>query len=1110
MIADAKQRAAAIDVNQSCIVQAPAGSGKTELLIQRILALLAVVAQPQQILAITFTNKAAAEMRQRLLQALEAAQQLPRPAEPHAAKTWDLAVKALDRHGENLLRNPAQLSIQTIDSFNAALVRKMPWISRFGSIPEISEDADALYQLAAEKLLSRLDNGVTGQQQVRLLLRHLDNNVAVVQQMLVDMLRRRDQWLRHMLVDDENSRRSLQQGLERICSDQLKMVKTHFPTKLISELLVCRNFAGISLDDSSPAIPHNVDCLPGTEFSDLAAWVRIADLLLTSAGDLRKTVTKNNGFPAGKENRPAKERMLSLLGQIDPDSEFIQCLNRIRKLPLAGYSDAQWQLLQALIELLPILVAELWLVFRAHGQADFAEIALKANQSLGEADDPSDLLLKIDHDLQHILVDEFQDTSKLQYRLLNTLTSGWTAGDGRTLFLVGDPMQSIYRFREAEVGLFLHSFRGQLGVSHLVLQPLQLCSNFRSQAGIVSWINAAFAAIFPASVDEVTGAVPLTEAVAVKPSLAGEACRIYPFVGRNDQAEALQVLELVQQAQTEAPEQTIVILVRGRNHLREILPLLRQNRMNYQAQDIDLLGARAAALDVVHLTRALLHRADRVSWLAVLRAPWCGLTLDDLYQLLGESPRTTIPTLLADEELKKQLTADGQLRLARIWPVLQSGVKKRGRLPLRQLVEGCWLALGGAACNTSAGCSDAQMVFELLDKLDRGGDLDSLDKLDRGLRKLFSEPDSRANGKLQIMTIHKAKGLEFDTVIIPGLGKTTGRTDQPLLRWQEHPQHGLLLAPISARGSQEKDPIYQLIAHLELEKQELEAGRLLYVATTRAIRHLYLLGHAEENSNGDLNPRRGSLLEKLWPLVHADFLTADRQNPVSEKEFRPPILHRLAPDWAMPVPDPVDLPTLRMAETASSNQSSEPIFSGWENPTHRHVGTLIHLQLEQIAKNGADIWLSENLVSQQHRLKRSLSHYGVAAADLEEGVQKVKTAINRTLSSQRGRWILDDHLEPRCEVPLTGVIQGKVVHAVIDRTFVADGYRWVIDYKTSTPAVDESEAGFLSREATHYREQLRVYVQLLTRQSDLYPIKGALYFPAMDGWYEYESVSLLS
>ena len=1102
MIADAEQRDAAIDVRRSFIVQAPAGSGKTELLIQRILALLGVVKKPQQILAITFTNKAAAEMRQRLLQALEFARDKPCPVKPHEAKTWTLAFSALQRHGEHLLRNPAQLNIQTIDSFNVTLVRKMPWISRFGTLPDITKDADSLYQLAAENLLSQLENGGPGQQQVEILLRHLDNNVALMTQLLIDMLRQRDQWLRHMLSSDENTRQSLQQGIEHLCSDYLQAVKKHIPDNLITEMLFCLNFSA-SHQENPTSNDSMLDRLPGAEFRDLSSWLCIADLLLTATGDLRKTVTKKNGFPAGKENQLAKNRMLSLLHELNPESVFIKKLSVLRKLPLDGYTDGQWHLLESLIKLLPVLVGELWLVFRAHGQADFAEIALKANQALGEADDPSDLLLKIDHDLHHILVDEFQDTSRQQYQLLNTLISGWNGGDGRTLFLVGDPMQSIYRFREAEVGLFLHCFRGFFGDVSLQLQPLQLCCNFRSQQGIVSWVNKTFKFVFPAAMDAATGSVPLSKAVAVNPCLSGNACQVFPFVGPNDHAEALKVLELVQRIQMEDPEQTIAILVRGRSHLREILPLLRQNGIRYQAQDIDQLGARPAALDVVHLTRALLHRADRLSWLAVLRAPWCGLTLEDLHILVGHHPQLNIPNLLGDEKLKNKLSADGQLRLTRVWPVLQAALKRRGSIPLRQLVESCWLAIGGPASATSAGCSDAQMVFDLLDDNDKGGDLKSFEKLDRDLMKLFAEPDNHSDIKLQIMTIHKAKGLEFDTVIIPGLGKSTGRSDNPLLRWQEHPHYGLLLAPVTARGSQEQDPIYQLISHLEREKQDLETGRLLYVATTRAVSRLYLLGHADENSRGELKPRSGSLLEKLWPLMQDTFQTGEIKTETPGVEFRSPQLHRLASDWSIPTSQSARLPASKKTSIASSHTETNKIFSGWENPVHRHVGTLVHSLLEQITRTGVDVWLKKDEDLIKSRMERTLIQYGVISSDLAEGIQRASEAINTTLASSRGRWILNDHPEQRCELPLTGMVQGELVRSVIDRTFVAEGYRWVIDYKTSIPREGELLEDFLRREAEHYRDQLNTYVYLLSQQWNHFPIKAALYFPVLDGWYEY-------
>ncbi len=1099
MIADATQRAAAIDTTRSCIVQAPAGSGKTELLIQRILALLGQVERPQQILAITFTNKAAAEMRERLLKALEAARDDACPDTPHEKLTWQLAERALQHHGERLLRNPAQLAIQTIDSFNAALVRKMPWLSRFGSLPEISDDADALYLQAAESLLGKLADGDSGDQ-LRLLLRHLDNNVEALQNMLVDMLRQRDQWLRHLVSLQDNSREQLQQGLENLCCEKLSRLQESVPSALADELLFCINYALANREDF--AVGEYFETLPGCDFADLSRWLFVADLLLTGKGDVRKTVTKKNGFPAGKDNKEAKERMKALLGEFDAESPFIRQLATVRTLPVSGYSDDQWLLLEALIELLPRLVGELWLVFRGRSQADYAEISLKAGHALGEAENPSDLLLQIDHDLQHILIDEFQDTSRLQYRLLDKLTSGWSDGDGRTLFLVGDPMQSIYRFREAEVGLFLKCFTGAFGDSQLPLQPLQLQCNFRSQQGIVDWVNATFAAAFPKVSDAAQGAVPLTEATSVKALLPGDACRVHPFIGQNDCAEAEKVVELIQQTWAEDNTRSIAILVRGRTHLREILPLLRHHNINYLAKDIDSLSVRPTALDIVHLTRALLCRGDQLSWLAVLRAPWCGLTLADLTLLTADPAAGTLPTRLASTQLRSTLSEDAQQRLERAWPILQTGLSRRGRLPLRQLIEGCWLALGGAACCGDEGLTDASLVFTLLDKLDRGGDLESFELLDRGLTKLFAEPDCHSDGRLQIMTIHKAKGLEFDTVIIPGLGKKPRNSDSPLLRWLEHPDYGLLLGPVSARGSDEKDPIYQLIKQQEDEKDDLETARLLYVATTRAIRRLHLLGHADENKNGELTVQKRSLLKKLWPVVQVTFDAVQQIDDTEEPPFVPPLLKRLPVAWELPELSSASFRTVIKNTTASATENRAD-FSGWENPVHRHIGTLVHHQLERLARHGVENWLNDDREQLQLRLRHALSRYGVAAADLNDGTSRVIAMIDTMVTSQRGRWLLADYQVSAYEYPLTGVVDGLLTHAIIDRIFVDDGIYWVVDYKTSSPAEGEAVDAFLRREGEHYRKQLSIYTELLALQEDSLPIKAALYFPAVDGWYEY-------
>lgn len=1099
---DFDQRDRALDVSNSYIVQAPAGSGKTELLIQRMLALLAEVDHPQQILAITFTNKAAAEMRSRVIDALTSAALEEPVEEAHKLKTRTLASAVIARHGESLLQSPGQLTIQTIDSFNTSLVRKMPWLSRFGGVPDIVEDGELLYREAIEIVLSQLMTDGQCCQALMALLSHQDNRVDELQRLLIAMLQQRDQWLEVLWAHRGVPQELLNQSVESYCEAELRGLESAWPVHLNDALLRCARFAAEHRHGDFPIIDNR----PGAQKDDTDKWLYLADLLLTSTGQLRKTVTVKNGFPSGSENKADKQAMLTLLDELSSCDEFIRHLRKVRDLPFRGYSESQWQVLHHLLNLLPHLVAELWLVFRAHGQVDFSEIALKAIDALGRVDRPSDLLLKIDQDLRHILVDEFQDTSRLQYRLLNLLTGGWSKGDGRTLFLVGDPMQSIYRFREAEVGLFLHCFKGHFGEHRLPLQALRLTANFRSQKGIVDWLNRTFGMVFPQRSDELTGAVPMSAAEAVKPMLSGDGCQFYPFLDRNDEEEARCVVDIIRREREVNRSQKIAILVRNRNHLTEILPQLKENGMRYQSQDIDLLGASPAVLDVIHLAKAILHRGDRLSWLAVLRAPWCGMTLSDLYTLF-KKPTVSGLGLLIDERVLPQLSQDGQNRLKRVLPVLKNALDRRGRVSLRTLVEDCWFSLGGAECTERRALPDVQRVFGLLEKLDFGGDLLSFDQLERGLSQLFAGADSEADGTLQVMTIHKAKGLEFDCVIVPGLGRKTRGQDSPLLRWFDHPQHGLLMAVASGKGDHDRDPLYRVLTRLDAEQGAQEDSRLLYVAATRAAKRLHLLGHARLTSEGLRKAEKGSLLEKLWPIYADRFDDLKPQTVSTNEEIRGPRLKRLPAAWSpwqlgsitTKVKKRDDLP-----QEMSFEDQDNAIFSGWENPLHRLVGTEVHRQFERLAKRGIVSWEQEDRDSRRQRLMRSLLAAGISDDDLRSSTEKVIQAIELCLSSSRGRWILFPHQNHQSEMPVSGLIDGVLVHAVIDRFFVAEGVCWVIDYKTSQPAPNEPLDKFYSRQMEQYKNQLDKYAQLITLVKIDMPVRTALYFPLFDGWCEIE------
>ena len=1107
--ADWHERQKALDITRSCIVQAPAGSGKTELLVQRILSLLATAESPEEILSITFTRKAAGEMKLRLLQALEAAQHDQPPAQAHAADTWRRARAVLARDKElgwQLLQNPSRLQLTTIDSFCAFLTRRMPWMSRFGDQPKVTDDPADLYTKAAETLLARLENGSVGQESIERLLVHLDNRLKLLRDLVIAMLGRRDQWLRHLVAKRKlQPRQLLESGLQLYVSAFLHHLNGVIAANVYRELRALALYAAGNLAEEQPG--HDLVGLlqEADNPESLSQWQILSQLVLTAGGEVRKSLNKNNGFPADKSDEAVemKARAMDLLQSFQEDPVTARAIQELRRLPASSYSQEQWLVLEALIDLLPLAVAELQEVFRQQGQVDFIEIADAAHKALGSAMAPEELLLQLDSRLRHVLVDEFQDTSYAQYDLLRCLTAGWEPGDGRTLFVVGDPMQSIYRFREAEVGLYLRVC--QRGLDSLPMERIVLNTNFRSVKPMVEWVNDKFGGLFPAEEDEVRGAVSFSMASAFDRFEAEAPVSLHCFVGRQDAAEAATVIDLIRQAGEQDPGGKVAVLVRSRNHLIFIVDALKKAGMRYQAQDVDPLTVRPVVQDLLSLVRALQHPADRVAWLAVLRAPWCGLTLNDLAGLCSGDARSTVWQLLnrpADQiEMFDQVSEDGRQRLARIMPILDRALNNRGRISLRRLVESTWLALGGPACVDEADLLDVRQVLNLLE--DSGADV-VVEELERKLKRLFAAPDPQAEPELQLMTIHKAKGLEFDTVILPGLGRGIRSRERDLLRWLEHPDYELLLAPIPPYASEEQDPTYQALGHLLKEKDDLETLRLLYVAVTRAKSRLHLLGHAKFNSADELVPLSGSLLSVVWPGLGEDFVAhavnAEEEAPV---ELMPLQLRRLPAQWQAP-----QLAPSLAAKQSPTQQASlgahyqDGMVKSRRTEEGRVIGTLVHLWLERIANDGPDQWSDDDIRKSSEQFRVQLGAQGVPHARLQHCAATVATCLINTLGSDRGRWLLEDHPGAHNELAINGLIDGNLVRATIDRTFVDQaGLRWVVDYKTSGPPSDGmGMESFLLEEKERYQDQLRVYLELMRQ---LYPgqsARAALYFPLFDGW----------
>jgi len=1127
---DAANRTRALDEYASFIVEAPAGAGKTELLTQRYLKLLAKVEEPEEIIALTFTNKAATEMRNRILLSLAHAEQQTPETKAHKLVTRGLAEAALDQSNMKqwqILSQPSRLRILTIDALCSSLTRQMPLLSRFGGQPMVSDDTDTHYNDAARRAIAEIMHETKTDDTVTTVLRYMDNNAEKLTELLAKMLARRDQWLPMAMqlhgLEPEAMLASTEHALRSLIADDLKAALQVLPANVQQALMPLARFAASNLDGDADIAPLlDWQTTLNADADDLIAWQALANFLLTKTEQTyRKSPNKNNGFPADKEHKSKKDDFTAIVNCL----ENHEAVANILSLPaIATLADSQ-QVILALTQLLVKANTHLWLVFQAAGEVDFVAIAQSAQQALENEQGVTDLALQLDYKISHLLIDEFQDTSPVQMALIEKLIEGWQANDGRTLFCVGDPMQSIYRFRKADVSLFLQA--SEFGIGHLPLTRLQLSRNNRSQPAVVDWINKAFEQVFPAADNINQGAISYRAFTATRSSIADEGVVVHPLIldaaiknvededatdspssnSNTKQLEANYVADLITQlhAQNTAP-QKIAVLVRSRNHLKELVSEIRRNHahLNFQAVEIEQLNERQTVQDALSLVCALHHRADRTHWLNLLRAPWCGLTLADLHVLAANNHRDTLWSAMYDEARLQHMSADGVLRLNHVKTVLTSAFEGQGRLPVRRWLESTWLQLGGGKCLVDAGDNrDVQVFFDLVEKTSRSGHLD-IAALELAMQKLYAKPDIDADGSVQFLTIHKSKGLEFDTVILPALNRPPRPSDNELVLWQEvvvDHQTRLIAAPHYVKGVGKKNAtanIYSYIKSLEKIRESNELVRLLYVAATRTERQLHLIASVQANKDGEIKPAANTLLQTLWPAVEAKFKQATPQscNPSSSaldiKLFKPQLQRLDSSEFAGDFLQGITQHAAKKQphHSAFDDQVNAPAgFTGMltEMDFHRHCGILAHLYMELMAKP-TQSWTQQRLTQCQPAMQKWLMQQGYATKLAEQGAIEVQAALKATLNSEVGQWVLNNHSQAVSELSLMQATEGEVKNHVIDRTFVENGTRWIVDYKLTN-----LELGLeLKQAAEVHRSQLARYASLFA--SEGLPIKTAVLF----------------
>jgi ATP-dependent helicase/nuclease subunit A len=1080
---DEAARTAALDARRSLLLQAPAGSGKTAVLVLRYLTLLSKVADPAEILAITFTRKAAAEMRGRVIRALRGELDPTDPTTPGLLAAAATALRHGASRGFELARDPQLLRIQTIDSFSYWLANQLPLASRAGGALQVTERAQELYARAARRTLAAAEEGELAQD-AELLFERLDNNWSRLERLLADMLERRAHWLPYVLGRaPQELCAQVAASLHAVSADALARACRLLPPALRAAL------------GALPGIGE-LGALPG----QLPAWQALVALVLTQDGNtFRKNLSVRHLGEryADPSTRAALKDAIAALESL-PGARA--AFNELRELP-RQLSGADAAALGAFARLLTRAALELQTEFAASAVVDYSYVAGAARAALGSAEQPTDLALRAGLALRHLLVDEFQDTSLQQFELVKTLTASWEEGDGRTLFVVGDPMQSIYRFRDAEVGLFIAARSD--GVGALKLSALRLAFNFRATPSLIEWTNDVFGAVFPPHDDLRGGAVTFSASLAGRtraqtPRGPAVLLRLFP---EDAAAEARAVAARIGELRSAAPQASIAVLVAAHAHADPIVRELKTLGLSALGVDLVPLAERAAVRDLVQLARALHDLADRSAWLAVLRAPWVGLRLNTLTRLSAPEDRQLLWEALQAPERLAALAAEEQARLLRVRTVLAQALAQRGAHAVATWLEATWLALGAADAYPPEELEEGRTFLAALAEAEAGGEWRGVQDLGRILQGLCSPTPAAAVHPVQIMTMHRAKGLEFDHVLLPALARGPGSSERALLSWVDLPRprggSDLLMAPVATLGSEREDLLGALIGRLNSARAREERTRLLYVAATRARESLWLSAAPRLAQTGEPAPDPRSLLARVWPVLKERFEVVAVNAQAGSAAPPGPTLQRLRSDWRA-----VELPVVaaRWHLPVEREALSVPEFS-WVGERQRHVGTLVHAYLARLSGQNP-LPAPHELAAERGMLAAQLRLLGVPGEERAQATELILAALSRTLQDERGRWILSaGHRAAYSELPLTGLAHGHLHSVKVDRSFIdAAGSRWVIDYKTSRHEGADLE-GFLAQELERYRAQLTVYAAL-ARALGPEPVRAGLYFPLLGAFRE--------
>lgn len=1105
--------ALAINPQENIAVFASAGSGKTHLLVHRVLKLLLSGVEPSHILAITFTRKAATEMQERLMKVLA-----------DWATADDLQVKTIlqslshpddgasiakaRKLYEELLFSEYEIRITTFHAFCQDILKRFAIHAGVPAGFHVIETNDEVKQEARKKLFKTAQQGDQELSKALFTLLQHCSTVNNVNEVLDTFINSRSDW------------RSFTENQEQpflYAYDCLK--KLIFPKQ---------DETSNDLSTLSPALEEYLSYISAHKTKAYQSYSEILSSVLEQE-TIKRTqlnIISPIFFTSKMEKREIKasktlekslgaekvQKFISLHASLS--EKITDHLDILKKEKLLEFNQAWFYAGHHLLE------AYQMIKFSQHA-LDFDDLEWYTYLLLNQHESAAWIQYKLDQQIQHILIDEFQDTNPTQWNLLFPLLTELAVDsheNHRSLFFVGDAKQSIYGFRRANSDLQFTA--AEWAKEHLNAQLLETDDSYRSSPAIIDFVNRVFSQqdiefthfnTHQAIQSELWGQVQvntLTQAVYAeedKPDQQGFRDPLrearFNIEDNSHQLEGQQVArkisQLIANATPVMDNQTprairyndIIILARNRTHLAQLeLALSEQSIPFNSAYDSEFLN-RLEVQDILALLTYLTQSHNDLALAQVLRSPLYGLNDQDMMEIACQAESTW------HEKLKSYADISNNTLAKQAFAQLQNWRSMSNTLPVHDLLDHIYFEtnlLSRYACSLPEEETEginAQVLDNLVALLQLSLDVDAgryssiqsfLTALQTTQLKIHSGAEllQQSNDAVQIMTIHSAKGLEAPVVFLVDTGpkKPQPHTYKSIINWPSHARRPEQFFLLGRKDSVDKTS--QSIIDQQINTHNKEELNLLYVALTRAKQYLYISGTASKRSPDNSwhfiisNALDAAFKNEEQPIWTSDYGTLPSVDNIeaNKASYQPSVTYDLNSPF----------PAQEIFDTEDRQADAE----------HAHYGTLVHKVFELFEQSN-----SQNHETLKLAVESSLG-VKIKKQEFESAILEAKNCLASTDLSQI--FHSKENQEVLKEAPISFIKNGKVFYRFIDHLVIDKNQAWIIDYKTTR----EVNTNTMQEAAKQYQHQIDTYIFAVKK---LYPekkIRASILFTTIPALYD--------